>query len=154
MATRKYQVPATWTLLEAGANGYVTITGYSDTFAYTVAGSLPGAGTAGTTLAKGIESATFQNPTGSNLYARHAGNSGTLTDNVAVTDQATPSGLLSPTQTLVVDYTVATLPSAATNKGARAVVSDGNAPALGATVAGGGAVRTEVWSDGTNWKVI
>lgn len=154
MATRKYQVPATWTLLEAGANGYVTITGYSDTFAYQVAASLPGAGSAGTSLAKGIESAVFQSTTGNNLYARHAGNSGTLTDNVAVTDQVTPTGLQSPSQTLVVDYTVATLPPAATNKGARAVVSDATTPAIGATVAGAGAVRAEVWSDGTNWKVI
>lgn len=50
--------------------------------------------------------------------------------------------------------TVATLPSAATvGSGARSFVSDASAPSFGATVAGGGAVATPVYSDGTNWKV-
>lgn len=49
-------------------------------------------------------------------------------------------------------YTVATLPSAATPY-QRAFVSDASTPAFGATVAGGGAVKAPVYSDGTNWKV-
>lgn len=49
---------------------------------------------------------------------------------------------------------VGSLPAAATaGAGARMVVSDANAPTFGATVAGGGAVVTPVYSDGTNWKV-
>lgn len=52
------------------------------------------------------------------------------------------------------NYTVATLPSAATSgKGARSFVTDALAPTFGATVAAGGAVATPVYSDGTNWKV-
>jgi hypothetical protein len=52
------------------------------------------------------------------------------------------------------NYTVATLPSAVTSgKGARSFVTDASAPAFGSTVAGGGAVATPVYSDGTNWKV-
>jgi hypothetical protein len=52
------------------------------------------------------------------------------------------------------NYTVATLPSAATaGVGARSFVTDANAPTFGSTVAGGGAVATPVYSDGTNWKV-
>jgi hypothetical protein len=52
------------------------------------------------------------------------------------------------------NYTVATLPSAATlGVGARSFVTDALAPVFGATVAGGGAVATPVYSDGTNWKV-
>ena len=52
------------------------------------------------------------------------------------------------------NYTVATLPSAATSgAGARAFVTNALAPVFGATVAGGGAVFTPVYSDGTNWKV-
>jgi hypothetical protein len=52
------------------------------------------------------------------------------------------------------NYTVATLPSASTSgNGARAFVTDASAPTFGATVAGGGAVSTPVYSDGTNWKV-
>jgi len=52
------------------------------------------------------------------------------------------------------NYTVATLPSAATSgKGSRSFVTDASAPTFGATVAGGGAVATPVYSDGTNWKV-
>lgn len=52
------------------------------------------------------------------------------------------------------NYTVATLPSAATSgAGARSFVTDATSPAFGATVAGGGSVATPVYSDGTNWKV-
>lgn len=50
--------------------------------------------------------------------------------------------------------TVATLTAAATaGAGARSFVTDASAPTFGATVAGGGAVATPVYSDGTNWKV-
>jgi hypothetical protein len=52
------------------------------------------------------------------------------------------------------NYTVATLPSAATaGAGARSFVTDALAPAFGATVVTGGAVAVPVYSDGTNWKV-
>jgi hypothetical protein len=52
------------------------------------------------------------------------------------------------------NYTVATLPSAATSgAGARSFVTDALTPTFGATVVGGGAVATPVYSDGTNWKV-
>ena len=51
-------------------------------------------------------------------------------------------------------YTVATLPSAVTSgAGARAFVSDANATTFAATVAGGGANKVPVYSDGTNWKI-
>ena len=54
----------------------------------------------------------------------------------------------------LVNYTVATLPSAATSGvGARSFVTDALAPAFGATVVTGGAVAVPVYSDGTNWKV-
>ena len=52
------------------------------------------------------------------------------------------------------NYTVATLPSAATSGiGARSFVTDALLPTFGSTVAGGGAVAVPVYSDGTNWKV-
>lgn len=52
------------------------------------------------------------------------------------------------------NYTVATLPTAASSgMGARSFVTDASAPTFGATVVGGGAVATPVYSDGTNWKV-
>jgi hypothetical protein len=52
------------------------------------------------------------------------------------------------------NYLVADLPSAAdSGSGARAFVSDATTPTFGATVAGGGAVKVPVYSDGTNWKV-
>lgn len=52
------------------------------------------------------------------------------------------------------NYTVATLPSAATvGAGARAFVTNALAPTFGATVVGGGTVNVPVYSDGTNWKV-
>jgi hypothetical protein len=62
----------------------------------------------------------------------------------------TDSGIL-PALTV---YTVATLPSAATSGvGARAFVSDATATTFASTVAGGGANKVPVYSDGTNWKV-
>lgn len=48
---------------------------------------------------------------------------------------------------------VAALPAAATLTGYTYFVSDATAPALGNTVAGGGAVKCRVFSDGTNWLV-
>jgi hypothetical protein len=68
----------------------------------------------------------------------------------ALTTQLTASGVMPP----LTNYTVATLPSAATSgKGARAFVTDALAPTFGATVVTGGAVAVPVYSDGTNWKV-
>lgn len=63
---------------------------------------------------------------------------------------STDSGII-PALTV---YTVVTLPSAATSGvGARAFVSDALTPTFGSTVVTGGAVKTPVYSDGTNWKV-
>jgi hypothetical protein len=68
----------------------------------------------------------------------------------ALNTQLTASGVMPP----LVNYTVATLPSAATSgKGARSFVTDALAPTFGATVVTGGAVAVPVYSDGTNWKV-
>lgn len=68
----------------------------------------------------------------------------------ALTGQLTASSVIPP----ATNYTVATLPSAATSgKGSRSFVTDASAPTFGATVSGGGAVATPVYSDGTNWKV-
>jgi hypothetical protein len=54
----------------------------------------------------------------------------------------------------LVNYTVATLPSAVTSgAGARSFVTDALTPTFGATVVTGGAVAVPVYSDGTNWKV-
>ena len=51
-------------------------------------------------------------------------------------------------------FTVAGLPSAATaGAGARAFVSDASSPTILTTVAGGGAVKVPVYSDGANWLV-
>ena len=53
-------------------------------------------------------------------------------------------------------YTVATLPSASGNDRAMAVVTDSNVAMsgnYGATVAGGGANKVKVFSNGTNWVI-
>ena len=68
----------------------------------------------------------------------------------ALNTQLTASGVVPP----LTNYTVATLPSAATSgKGARSFVTDALTPTFGATVVTGGAVAVPVYSDGTNWKV-
>jgi hypothetical protein len=50
-------------------------------------------------------------------------------------------------------FTVANLPSAASNAGGEAVVTDSTTTTHGATVSGGGANRVKVFSNGTNWLV-
>jgi len=50
-------------------------------------------------------------------------------------------------------YTVAGLPAAASNTYGRAFVTDANATTFNSTVAGGGANKVPVWSDGTNWII-
>ena len=68
----------------------------------------------------------------------------------ALTGQLMASSVVPP----LTNYTVATLPSAATSgKGARSFVTDALTPTFGATVVTGGAVAVPVYSDGTNWKV-
>ncbi len=49
-------------------------------------------------------------------------------------------------------YTVATLPVTGIASGDQAVVTDALAPAIGAIIAGGGAVRCTVEYDGANWR--
>lgn len=49
--------------------------------------------------------------------------------------------------------TVATLPAAASNKGARYMVSDANATTFWSIVAGAGTNLVPVISDGTNWRI-
>ena len=68
----------------------------------------------------------------------------------ALNTQLMASGVVPP----LVNYTVATLPSAVTSGvGARSFVTDALGPTFGATVVTGGAVAVPVYSDGTNWKV-
>jgi len=50
-------------------------------------------------------------------------------------------------------YAVSGLPAAASYPYARAFVTDSNSTTFNATVAGGGANKVPVWSDGTNWKI-
>ena len=57
----------------------------------------------------------------------------------------------SSVQTTPVTY--AQLPTAVSNAGARAFITDGSTTTFNATVAGGGANKVPVFSDGANWKV-
>jgi hypothetical protein len=60
---------------------------------------------------------------------------------------------ISITTGLTVAVLNAVLPPAVYGAGARAFATDALSPTFGATVAGGGAVKVPVYSDGTNWKV-
>jgi hypothetical protein len=51
------------------------------------------------------------------------------------------------------DFTVATLPSAATYAGHECNVTDSSVTTFGSTVAGGGSSRVKLYSNGTNWTV-
>jgi hypothetical protein len=54
---------------------------------------------------------------------------------------------------LTTPSTFAQLPNAVGNTGARAFITDGSTTTFAATVAGGGANKVPVYSDGINWKV-
>lgn len=90
------------------------------------------------------------NSTGNHTFA--AASSGTTMQVTALAGQNAASFLAGPIK--LASFTVAGLPAAATvGANARAFVTDGLAPTFMATVAGGGAVLTPVYSDGANWKV-
>ena len=97
--------------------------------------------TAGTTLTTGPN----------NIIIGNAANSSSATVSNEIT--------LGNSSSTVIRYphsysTVANLPSAVTvGRGARTFVTNALAPVFQATVAGGGAVFTPVYSDGTNWIV-
>lgn len=81
----------------------------------------------------------------------------TLTDTLfAITPPITCAAITASGVVSHGTYTVATLPSAVSNAGKMAQVTDSNVAAsgnYGATVAGGGANRVKVFSDGTNWVI-
>ena len=85
-----------------------------------------------------------------NPLGNGVGVGGSPTSGVALA--VTGSVTVSTTTTLGV-YTVATLPSASANAGALAQVTDSSVTTNGSTVAGGGANRVPVFSNGTNWIV-
>jgi len=66
----------------------------------------------------------------------------------------TAGGLMSlGRQTAFPAFAVASLPSAASNTYARCFVTDANATTFNSIVAGGGANKVPVWSNGTNWLI-
>lgn len=85
-----------------------------------------------------------------------------LTNNVVTNDQATASGQFLQRDGVVVLYrypkfpsfTVAALPSASTQgAGTKVFVTDANATTFNSVVAGGGANKVPVFSDGTAWRI-
>jgi hypothetical protein len=62
-------------------------------------------------------------------------------------------GAVTCTSVQTTPVTYAQLPSAVSNGGARAFITDGSTATFAATVAGGGANKVPVYSDGTVWKV-
>lgn len=71
--------------------------------------------------------------------------------------QGSTAGILRASAVLGVTLTVATLPTASSNQGAIAFVSDATLTAitgLGLAVTGGGANKVPVYSDGTNWIIL
>jgi len=62
-------------------------------------------------------------------------------------------GAVTCTSVQTTPVTYAQLPAAVSNAGARAFITDGSTTTFNATVAGGGANKVPVFSDGANWKV-
>lgn len=79
--------------------------------------------------------------------------------NFRLADDSADCSITAATATLsallfVGSYTVATLPAAASNTGAIAQATDSSVTANGSTVAGGGANRVLVFSNGSTWDVV
>ena len=73
---------------------------------------------------------------------------------IAITNGSTGDGALELSYVRTKPLTVSGLPAAGTaGDGARAFVTNALTPVYGSTVVGGGAVKTPVYSDGTNWIV-
>ena len=124
--------------------------------------------TGGNNVALGYQTLA-NNTTASNNTAVGYQAGSTLTtggNNILIGYQSAPSAItvsneitIGNSSNTVVRYphsysTVASLPSAATvGRGSRTFVTDALAPVFQATVTGGGAVFTPVYSDGTNWKI-
>ncbi len=93
--------------------------------------------------------------TGDTLYSYIIGEYGdeiVTFDNV--TKATTFNGAATFTSTAKLgDYTVATLPSAASNTGHECNATDSSVTTFGSTVAGGGSNNVKVRSNGTNWTV-
>ena len=62
-------------------------------------------------------------------------------------------GAVTCTSVQTTPVTYAQLPNAVGNAGARAFITDGSTATFAATVAGGGANKVPVYSDGAVWKV-
>lgn len=115
--------------------------------------------------AYGVRVGTDSNAAGADLTIASGVCTGNATPSSLIFSSWAPVASGSTTQTktegLRIQYgvaifpatTVANLPAAANVPYGRRFVSDATSPTFGATVSGGGAVKTPVWSDGTNWVV-
>lgn len=87
------------------------------------------------------------------VYVRNTSDASTI-ELIGQTGAGTFNGtLISLSTGKLGDYTVATLPSAASNAGHEANVTDSSVTTFGSTVAGSGSSRVKVYSNGTNWTV-
>lgn len=94
----------------------------------------------------------LKNSGGGNLF--YVSNAGSMTLGVnsasahTVNGSITSTGVITPLKT-----TVALLPAAAGNQGARAFVTDATVTTFASAVVGGGANPVPVYSDGTTWRI-
>ena len=116
-----------------------------------------------TLQAQGSRSGTDTNVSGGNLTFASGNGTGNSTPSSLIfqTPVAVASGTGAQTQTtgltikggqaVLTAYTVTTLPTGIT--GGEAYVTDALAPAIGVTVASGGAAKAKVWYNGAAWTV-
>jgi hypothetical protein len=149
--------------------GYYNTTGADNVFIGGQAGKgVNGSTTGGSNVAIGAQALyAYTTGTQNTVIGYQAGSTLTTgSNNILLGYQAAPSAVtvsneitIGNSSNTVLRYplnysTVASLPSASTvGRGSRTFVTDALAPTFQATVTGGGAVFTPVYSDGTNWKV-
>jgi len=150
-------------------SGYYNTTGADNIFIGGNAGyGVSGSTTGGKNVAIGAQAMGVYTTATQNVAIGYQAGS-TLTtgsNNILLGYQAAPSAVtvsneitIGNSSSIVLRYphnysTVASLPSASTvGRGSRTFVTDALTPTFQATVTGGGAVFTPVYSDGTNWKV-
>lgn len=131
------------------AGGAIT-TGGGNTFVGEQAGVTETTGDNNTALGKSANAngSGLSNTTAIGYQAEPTASNQVVIGNSSVTHTVLRGAITATT------YTVAGLPSAVTmGVGTRSFVTDAAAPTFGATVTGGGAVATPVFSDGAAWKV-
>ena len=143
-------------LAAVGDGGYITGSGFANSFDSTAAKFAIGYSSSNDFRIASTAFFVFQSGTSVSAGTADLSLSRASAGVLQVGDgAANANGQVSATRVLHAGVLVAALPAAAAgNAGSIQYVTDANATTIGSTVAGGGANKVMVWSDGAAWKIF